>query len=141
MAASIPHLRFVILHTLLTGRGTVACMSLSRAADLDCEGIRGNALAIDNHVCRRNIIGTALGGYHNIRISDGRRRTGMAIYNLIAGLHRAVRSYKHLQFIGDITSPELADILRVYGISQPELLSHSYMRGSRGRQRLGRDSE
>jgi hypothetical protein len=65
----------------------------------------------------RDVISTALGGHHDIGIGDGGRGTGMAIDNLITGLHRTVRSYEYFQFVGDITSSELTDILRVNRIS------------------------
>ena len=51
----------------------------------------------------------------------------MSVDYLITRLHRTIRPNEHFQFIGNITSPELTDILCVYCIGKTKLLSHPHM--------------
>ena len=136
VAACIAHLAAIIVVLALTAAAT-----LGRSGNLDGEGIRGDALAIDHHVGRRDGKRAVLRGTDDISIGDRRGGARVAVDHLIARLHGAVRSYEHVEFLRDVASTEITDILRIDRIRQTELLTHRHMRRRRTCQRLRKQTK
>ena len=61
----------------------------------------------------------------------------MAIDDLETRLRRAARSHEHIKSIGKFTRAEVADILRVDSVRQPELLADGNVRRRISGQCLG----
>ena len=80
---------------------------------------------------RRNRKRTVLGGIERVGEGDGRRTARVTVDHAVARLLRGVRTGNQLQSAGNVTGPELIDILRVDGIGQPEVLTRLHMRGDR----------
>ena len=120
MTTRIAHLTAVIVVLTLARAAATLC----RARYLDGERIRGDALAIDHHMGRRDGKRTVLRGTDDISIGNRRGRTRVTIDHLITRLHGAVRPYEHIELLRNITSTEIADILGIDRVRQSELLAH-----------------
>ena len=61
----------------------------------------------------------------------------MTVDHLEARLCGRAGTHQYFQFLWDVACTESTDILRIDGIRQTELLTHSNLRGSTTCQRLG----
>ena len=127
---SLSHTRFIIhIGTSVHIRSTIGISGMTRNTHLN--STRSNSLTIYYSMRRSYRIRTILCSIQSISNSNGRRRTGMSVNHLIAGLLGSIRTGNHFQSFWYSAHAEFLHITRINSVSQTEVLTRRHMRWSR----------